>query len=228
MEPSDASAPRAAPVLAPVRRQSLADDLAQRAVHRLAHDRIAPEDHEQHHQVRAHAEASEQPEHDRGQQQQEAGGIEPGATVAEAAEDARGRSRATVLDGIAFERVNERIDGLPYSLWELVYHLWVSQPDILVFIQQSDYKGHDWPDDYWPDEDATPESWADTTQAFQSDLARLVELVEDPARDLTAELDHAPGYTLLRQALLAADHNAHHLGEVIALRRLLGIWEPQT
>ena len=135
---------------------------------------------------------------------------------------------ATVLDGIPFERVNERIDGLPYSIWELVYHIWFSQHDILVFTLNPDYEPHDWPDDYWPTADATPEAWADTTQAFHSDLDRLVELVEDTDNDLTAELDHAPGYTLLRQALLAADHNAHHLGEVIVLRRLLGIWEPKT
>jgi hypothetical protein len=133
---------------------------------------------------------------------------------------------SAVLDGIPFERVNERVDGLPYSIWELVYHLWFSQHDILVFVQNADYEGHDWPDDYWPSADATPEAWTDTTQAFHSDLDRFVELVEEG--DLTAELGHAPGYTLLRQALLAADHNAHHLGEVIVLRRLLGIWEPVT
>ena len=135
---------------------------------------------------------------------------------------------ATALDGIPFERVNDRVDGLPYSIWELVYHLWFAQHDIFVFILNADYAGHDWPDDYWPDADATPEAWADTTQAFHSDLDRIVALVEDTDRDLTAEFGHAPGYTLLRQALLVADHNAHHLGELIVLRRLLGIWEPQT
>lgn len=135
---------------------------------------------------------------------------------------------ATALDGIPFDRVNDRVEGLPYSLWDLVYHLWFAQHDILVFTLNPDYEGHDWPDDYWPSDDATPETWADTTQAFHSDLDRFVELVEDPARDLTAELDHAAGYTLLRQAMLAADHNTHHLGQVIVLRRQLGIWEPQT
>lgn len=135
---------------------------------------------------------------------------------------------STVLDGIPFERVNERVEGLPYSLWELVYHLWFSQHDILVFIQKADYEGHAWPDDYWPKVDATPDSWTDTCQAFHSDLDRLVDLVEDSDNDLLAEFDHAPGYTLLRQALLVADHNAHHLGEIVVVRRLLGIWEPVT
>ncbi len=132
---------------------------------------------------------------------------------------------ADALAGIPFERVNERTGGLPYSLWELAYHLWFTQHDILVFVQNPDYEGHAWPDAYWPDGDATPTSWADTTRAFCSDLDRLVALVEDEATDLFAELAWAPGYTLLRQALLAADHNAHHLGQIVALRRMLGLWE---
>lgn len=135
---------------------------------------------------------------------------------------------ADTLDGIPFERANERPGGLPYSLWELAYHLWFTQHDILVFVQNPDYPGAEWPSDYWPETDATPEAWDNTCQAFRSDLDRLVALVEDEATDLLAELAWAPGYTLLREVLLAADHNAHHLGEVIVLRRLLGIWEPQT
>ena len=133
-----------------------------------------------------------------------------------------------VLDGIPVERVNERPDGLPYSLWDLVYHLWFTQHDLLVFSLNPDYEGHEWPAAYWPAAEATPTSWDDTRQAFLDDLDRLIRLVESPETDLLAELDHAPGYTLFREALLAADHNAHHLGEVIAVRRLLGLWEPQT
>lgn len=135
---------------------------------------------------------------------------------------------ATALDGIPFDRVNERVDGSPYSLWDLVYHLWFAQHDILSFTLDPDYKAHDWPDEYWPPDGATPESWAEALQAFRADLDRFDALVEDTTRDLTAELDHAPGYTLLRQALLAADHNAHHLGQIILLRRQLGVWQPQT
>jgi hypothetical protein len=132
---------------------------------------------------------------------------------------------AAILDGIPFARVNERVDGLPHTLWELVYHLWFAQHDILVFSINPDYEGHDWPGDYWPAAEATRESWADTTQAFFDDQEKLVRLVESEATDLLAEFDHAPGYTLLREALLAADHNAHHLGQVITLRRLLGLWD---
>jgi hypothetical protein len=130
------------------------------------------------------------------------------------------------LAGIPYDRIHERPAGLPYSIWELVYHLWFAQHDILVFVQNPDYQRHAWPDDYWPAEAATPEAWADTRQAFLSDLDRLVGLVENEEHDLTAELGHAPGYTLFRQVLLAADHNAHHLGQLLILRRLLGLWPP--
>lgn len=128
------------------------------------------------------------------------------------------------LDGLPFERVNERPPGLPHSLWDLVYHLWFAQHDILVFSINPGYAPHDWPDAYWPAGEATPEAWADTVQAFHDDLDKLVRLVESEATDLFAELDWAPGYTLFREALVAADHNAHHLGQVITLRRLLGLW----
>lgn len=126
------------------------------------------------------------------------------------------------LDGIPTDRINERVDGLPHSLWDLVYHLWFTQHDILVFTLRADAPAHAWPDAYWPATDGTPESWADTSQAFLTDRDRLVGLAEEG--DLTTEFDHAPGYTLLREVLLAADHTSHHLGQVVALRRQLGLW----
>jgi hypothetical protein len=121
--------------------------------------------------------------------------------------------------------VNDRVDGLPSSLWELVYHLWYSQHDILVFTLSADYQERSWPRDYWPRTDATEESWENTRQAFLDDIEKLVGLVESEATDLFAEFDHAPGYTLLREVLLAGDHNSQHLGQVIALRRMLGVWD---
>ncbi|CAN5637114.1 DinB family protein [soil metagenome] len=130
-----------------------------------------------------------------------------------------------ILADIPFEIVNERLDGLPYSLWDLVYHLWFTQHDILVFTVKPDYQEKSWPTEYWPAAEASPTSWDDTCKAFKSDLDRLVRLVESPATGLTDELEHAPGYTVLRQALLAASHNSHHLGQIIAVRRLLGLWK---
>ena len=128
------------------------------------------------------------------------------------------------LDGIPPDRVNDRVDGLPHSLWDLVEHLRFTQADILEFVRSPDYHEKTWPADYWPSGDATPTQFEHVRSAFLRDLGALADLVR--TADLTAELGHAPGYTALREVLLAADHNAHHLGQVVALRRQLGLWPP--
>ncbi|MDX1530815.1 MAG: DinB family protein [Rhodothermales bacterium] len=134
----------------------------------------------------------------------------------------------TILADIPPERVNRHPDGLPYSLWQLVEHLRFTQRDILDFVRDPDYAAPEWPDAYWPGHEATPEEWERSRAAFLTDLDDVVALVEGPGAAFFSEFDHAPGYTLFREVLLVADHNAHHLGEVVVLRRLLGIWEPQT
>src|SRR5688572_4707740 len=108
----------------------------------------------------------------------------------------------TILDGVPPERINERVDGIPYSLWDLTYHLWYTQHDILVFSINPDYEEPAWPSEYWPSSEGTPESWTNTTQAFHDDLDKLIRLVESQSTDLLVEFDHAPGYTLLREALV--------------------------
>ena len=131
---------------------------------------------------------------------------------------------ATALGGVPPEHVNARPAGSPHSLWELVEHLRFTQADILEFVRDPGYADKRWPDDYWPDHDASGAEWDAAVTAFLADLDALVALAE--TGDLTAELPWAPGYTLLREVLLAADHNAHHLGQVVLLRRQLGIWPP--
>lgn len=128
------------------------------------------------------------------------------------------------LAGIPSDRVNDRVDGFPHSLWDLVEHLRFTQADILEFTTRADYAEKAWPDAYWPDEDAAPGEFDAARASFLHDLDALVALAEDA--DLFSELAWAPGYTPLRELLLAADHNAHHLGQVIALRRQLGLWPP--
>ncbi|WP_420455122.1 DinB family protein [Rubrivirga sp.] len=122
------------------------------------------------------------------------------------------------------DRVNDRVAGLPHSLWDLLDHLRFTQADILEYATDPGYRDKTWPADYWPDGDAGPDDWDAARDAFRTDLDALAALAE--TADLTAELAWAPGYTVLRQVLLAADHNAHHLGQVVALRRQLGLWPP--
>ena len=114
--------------------------------------------------------------------------------------------------------------GAPHSAWELLEHMRIAQEDILEFSRNPAYLDKSFPDDYWPPADAPPseEAWQQSVRQFQSDLAAMRELVGDPARDLFGRIPHGTGQTLLREALLVADHNAYHLGQLVFLRRMLG------
>lgn len=116
--------------------------------------------------------------------------------------------------------------GLPYSPWQLVEHLRITQHDILDFCRNPAYQELSWPDDYWPRSPAPdgPSAWAESIQAFEQDRATLQQLSRDPAIDLESPIPHGQGQTYLRELLLAADHAAYHIGELIVVRRLLGSW----
>jgi len=116
--------------------------------------------------------------------------------------------------------------GAPYSPWQQLEHLRLAQRDILDYVTDPHYVERDWPDDYWPTElPPTQESWDDAVHAFEADRGAFVKLVTNPAIDLLARVPHDPkGPTILHEALLVADHNAYHLGQLIVLRRALGAW----
>lgn len=116
--------------------------------------------------------------------------------------------------------------ALPYSLWQLLEHLRLAQRDILDFCRDPGYSAPSWPADYWPaaPEPPSPDAWEKSVAAFRDDRAAMAALVADPAVDLYAAIPHGEGQTYLREALLVADHNAFHLGQVVVVRRLLGAW----
>ncbi|MEZ0334610.1 MAG: DinB family protein [Gemmatimonadales bacterium] len=116
--------------------------------------------------------------------------------------------------------------GLPYSPWQLVEHLRITQHDILDFCRNPKYVEMHWPDDYWP-KSATPPSdtaWDESVRHFLEDRAALQALAADRSVDLLATIPHGSGQTYLRELLLVADHTSYHLGQLLAVRRLLGIW----
>lgn len=120
-----------------------------------------------------------------------------------------------------------RPEGLPYSLWQLLEHMRLTQHDILEFCRNPQYVQPQWPDEYWPRTDAppAPDAWEQSVAAFRADRQALLEMIADPELDLFAEIAHGEGpKTYLREVLLVADHSAYHLGEMMAVRRLLGIW----
>jgi hypothetical protein len=119
-----------------------------------------------------------------------------------------------------------KVAGVPHTPWRLLEHLRLAQWDILEFSRNPRHVSPSFPDGYWPAGDAPPDAaaWDRSVAAFRADLQAMQDLVADPATDLFARIPHGEGQTILREALLVADHNAYHLGQLVVLRRALGAW----
>lgn len=137
-------------------------------------------------------------------------------------------SFTTAIADISPEHRDQRPHGLPYSPWQLLEHLRRTQHDILEFCRNPAYQELKWPEDYWPSSPspASAADWDQSIKQYADDLDALRKLAKDPNVDLTARIPHGSGQTCLRELVLVADHTAYHLGELIVLRRLLGIWKP--
>jgi hypothetical protein len=120
-----------------------------------------------------------------------------------------------------------RPQGAEHAPWEILEHLRIAQWDILEFSRNPGHVSPQWPDGYWPPTPAPPDAkaWDKSVRGFRRDLKAMCDLVSGPSTDLFARIPHGDGQTILREALLAADHNAYHLGELVLVRRLLGAWK---
>jgi len=120
----------------------------------------------------------------------------------------------------------KRPEGAEHSAWELLEHLRIAQSDILEFTRHAEHQSPAWPQGYWPATPAPPDeaAWDKSAEASRKDLRGLCALIEDESKDLLAPIPHGSGQTILREALLAADHNAYHIGQLVLLRRLLHAW----
>lgn len=120
----------------------------------------------------------------------------------------------------------KRPKGAEHSLWEILEHLRIAQWDILEFSRDPRHQSPAWPSGYWPTTAAPPDekAWDKSVRAFRRDLNAMCALVENKSTDLFAKIPHGDGQTILREALLVANHNAYHLGEMILARRLLSAW----
>jgi DinB superfamily len=116
--------------------------------------------------------------------------------------------------------------GLPHTGWQLLEHARIAQSDILEFSRNPNHVSPDFPDGYWPKTPAPQaiEEWNDSLAKFRRDLRDMVRLVENPRTDLHAAIAHGDGETILREALVLADHNSYHLAQLVDLRRALGSW----
>lgn len=113
--------------------------------------------------------------------------------------------------------------GAPHTPWQLLEHMRIAQWDILEFTLNAKHASPRWPDEYWPKADAPPDSraWDKSVTQFLADLDDICKMVSDPKHDLVAKIPHSDGQTYLREALLVADHNAYHLGQLVMVRRIL-------
>jgi uncharacterized damage-inducible protein DinB len=145
------------------------------------------------------------------------------------------RSHTEILRGIPPAARGVQPDGLPeaYSLWQLLEHMRIAQADYLDYCTNPDYALPEWPDAYWPASVAPPseQAWDRSLDQFWADLQSAKELVNDPGIDLSGPIPHADGAayhgtTYATEIGAIADHNAYHLGQVVTVRRLLGVWPP--
>ncbi|RKR82484.1 DinB family protein [Mucilaginibacter gracilis] len=141
----------------------------------------------------------------------------------------QGNAHATLndaLDNLPAKLRGVVPDGLPYSIWQLAEHIRIAQWDILEFTKNQTHQSPKWPDEYWPKEaEPTDAAWDKTIAQIKNNQDEFVALLNDTGNDLYKPLPQGTGQTLLREALLIADHAAYHTAEIIVIRRLLGAWK---
>jgi|SRR5262245_5638461 len=118
---------------------------------------------------------------------------------------------------------NKKLEGLPYTAWQVLEHMRLAQWDILEFSRDKSHVSPEFPKGYWPGSDdlGSAQQWQQTVEKFRSDLKQMEELVADPGTDIYQKIPHGDGQTILREALLIADHNAYHLGALAVMNRLI-------
>ncbi len=142
----------------------------------------------------------------------------------------QGQAHATFEEataGLTPELWNRQVPQVPYTIWQLVEHVRIAQEDILAFSLDARHPSPPWPEGYWPAKTATANeaTWQATLHQIRQDQQRFIDLLQNPATDLLAPLPHGTGQTVLREALLIADHAAYHTGEIVLVRRLLHAWK---
>ncbi len=129
------------------------------------------------------------------------------------------------IAGFPMKEINHKVPHASYTVWHALEHLRRAQQDIRLFVEDPEYVSPDFPEGYWPkqDEEATPAQWRKTVEGIRSDLEAVKGWVKNPKTDFFGPIPHAPGYTVFREILLVADHNAWHTSELVILRRVLNL-----
>lgn len=133
---------------------------------------------------------------------------------------------ATVVDDFPAEFAATKPRNVPYTPWQLLEHMRLTINDLLLFSTDPKYVAPNWPEDYWPKQEAPqPGQWDASVKALKADLAAFEGMVGDPKANLYAKIPWGDGQTLLREVLLACQHTSYHLGEMVLIRRELGAWK---
>jgi hypothetical protein len=119
--------------------------------------------------------------------------------------------------------INTKLEGIPYTAWQVLEHMRIAQWDILEFSRDANHVSPSFPDGYWPAKgtDASPEMWNQSVVNFKADLQTFQDLLSNPNTDLFARIPHGEGQTFLKEVLLVGDHNAYHIGVLTVMKRLL-------
>jgi hypothetical protein len=141
-----------------------------------------------------------------------------------------GHAHATFEDaikGLSPKLRGAKPENFPHTAWKILEHLRIAQWDILEFCRNAKHESPKWPEGYWPRSEAPPsaEAWSRSVAEFESDIKAMKDLVIDSKTDLFAKIPWGDGQTILREALLLADHNAYHVAQLVDVRRLLGAWK---
>ena len=117
----------------------------------------------------------------------------------------------------------KKIDGLPYTAWQVLEHMRIAVWDILEFCRDAKHVSPKWPEGYWPKQSEAGDEklWEQSIEKFRADMKEIEALIADSATDLVARIPHGDGQTILREALIVADHNSYHLGVLLAMSRML-------
>jgi uncharacterized damage-inducible protein DinB len=131
------------------------------------------------------------------------------------------------IAGLSAKKRGAKPAGTPHTVWRLVEHMRIAQWDILEFSKDGRHKSPKWPEGYWPDGDAPRDArqWNDTIRQFKADLKEMMRMVKDKKVDLLAPISGGQGQPVFREAMLVADHNSYHIGQIVMLRQVLGEWK---
>jgi uncharacterized damage-inducible protein DinB len=127
----------------------------------------------------------------------------------------------TALSQFPVDKINERLENVPHTAWELLEHIRIAQWDIVEFSYNANHVSPQFPDGYWNKTEGTPADWQQSCEQVLQDLQTMRDLVRDEKTDLLAKITHGDGQTVFREAMLVADHNSYHLGQIVFLMRIL-------